>query len=60
MTAEAPDRLDLIRIELRKAQRQVRYALQMVAQEIDSKAAENDSPGGTHDRDRDTSTEARQ
>lgn len=45
MSAAAPDRLDLIRAELRKAQRALRFANQLVAQEIDSKATDtNHSP----------------
>lgn len=49
MSAEAPDRLDLIRAELRRAERALKFAKRMVAQEIDSKAADNDSRGGTRD-----------
>lgn len=57
MSADAPDRLDLARIELRKAQRALRFAVQLVAQEIDSKAADtNHSPEEDTD-DRNSSTE---
>jgi hypothetical protein len=60
MSADTPDRLDLARIELRKAQRAVRFAVQLVAQEIDSKAADtNDSPK-EDTRDRDSSTSIRE
>lgn len=51
MSADAPDRLDLIRIELRKASRALRFANQLVAQEIDSKATdESQSKEDTDER----------